>query len=126
MERAKINSFRDLRIYQKAFDLSMEIFELTKQFPKEETYSLTDQIRRSSRSVRGQTAEAFRKRKYPKSFSASLNGAEGEASETQNWIIFAYACNYINDETKLRIFQGYEDVIGMLVNMQKNSENWSF
>ena len=126
MERAKINSFRDLRVYQKAFELSMEIFILTKTFPKEELYSLTDQIRRSSRSVCGQTAEAFRKRKYPKSFSASLNGAEGEASETQNWILFAKACDYINEETKTRIFQGYEDVIGMLVTMQKNSENWSF
>ena len=116
----------DLRVYQKAFDLSMEIFVLTKTFPKEEIYSLTDQIRRSSRSVCGQTAEAFRKRKYPKSFSASLNGAEGEASESQNRILFAYACNYINEETKLKIFQGYEEVIGMLVNMQKNSEKWSY
>ncbi len=126
MEKAKISSFMDLRVYQKAFDLSMEIFVLTKTFPKEEIYSLTDQIRRSSRSVCGQTAEAFRKRKYTKSFSASLNGAEGEASESQNWILFAYACNYINEETKLKIFQGYEEVIGMLVNMQKNSEKWSY
>jgi four helix bundle protein len=126
MKKAKINSFIDLRVYKKAFELSMEIFTLTKTFPKEETYSLTDQIRRSSRSVCSQTAEAFRKRKYPKSFSASLNGAEGEASESQNWILFAYACNYINEETKTKIFQGYEEVIGMLVNMQKNSENWSF
>lgn len=126
MEQNKIKSFRDLRVYQKSFDLSMEIFELTKTFPKEEIYSLTDQIRRSSRSVCGQIAEAFRKRKYPKSFSASLNGAEGEASESQNWILFAFACNYINDETKTRILHGYEEVIGMLVNMQKNAENWAF
>jgi four helix bundle protein len=126
MEKEKITSFKDLRVYQKAFDLSMQIFELTKNFPKEEIYSLTDQIRRSSRSVCGQTAEAFRKRKYPKAFSSSLNGAEGEASETQNWILFAFACKYINQETKSEIFQGYEDVIGMLVNMQKNAENWSF
>jgi four helix bundle protein len=126
MEQNKIKSFRGLMVYQKSFDLSMEIFELTKTFPKEEIYSLTDQIRRSSRSVCGQIAEAFRKRKYPKSFSASLNGAEGEASESQNWILFAFACNYINDETKTRILHGYEEVIGMLVNMQKNAENWAF
>ena len=126
MEKAKITSFKDLIVYQKSFELAMQIFEITKSFPKEEVYSLTDQIRRSSRSVSAQIAEAFRKRKYPKSFSASLNGSEGEASETQNWIFFAFECKYINEETKNNIFKGYEEVIAMLVNMKKNSEKWSF
>ncbi len=79
----KIKTHRELRVYQLSFESGMEIFKLTKSFPKEETYSLTDQIRRSSRSVSGNIAEAFRKRRYPKSFIARLSDSEGEAAETQ-------------------------------------------
>ncbi len=125
MENKKIiNSFRDLRVYQKSFEVSMRIFHLTKSFPRDEIYSLTDQIRRSSRSVSGQIAESYRKRKYPKSFSSSLNGAEGEASETQNWLLYSEACGYANKETVAELFIDCENIIGMLVNMQKNAENW--
>lgn len=81
---SEIKSHRDLRVYQKAFENAMKIFEISKAFPKEEIYSLTDQIRRSSRSVSANISEAFRRRKYPKSFSNKLNESEAEAAETQN------------------------------------------
>lgn len=87
-------SFKKLLAYQKAFELSMEIFELTKKFPKEETYALTDQIRRSSRSVCANIAEAYRKRLYPKHFASKLSDADTENSETQVWIEFSISCNY--------------------------------
>ncbi len=125
MENEKhINSFRDLRVFQKSFEAGMRIFQLTKSFPKEEMYSLTDQIRRSSRSVSGHIAEAYRKRKYPKLFSSTLNGAEGEASETQNWLLYSEACKYIDNQTMVELFNQYENIIGMLVNMQKNADSW--
>ena len=85
----KIRSHRELEVYQLAFRAAERIFEISKSFPKEETYSLTDQIRRSSRSVCSNLAEAFRKRRYPKSFVAKLTDSEGEAAETQTWIDFA-------------------------------------
>lgn len=91
-------SFKTLLAYQKAFELSMEIFELTKSFPKEETYSLTDQIRRSSRSICTNIAEAYRKREYQKHFISKLTDADSENSETQVWIDFSYSCEYINLE----------------------------
>ena len=119
-----IKSFKDLRVYQKSFEMSMKIFLLTKSFPKDEIYSLTGQIRRSSRSVSGQIAEAYRKRKYPKQFSSTLNGAEGEASETQNWLLYSNACEYLNTETCEDLYKEYENIIGMLVNMQKNADSW--
>ncbi len=92
----KIRSHRDLDTYKLSFEAAMEIFELTKSFPKEEKYSLTDQIRRSSRSVCANLAEAFRKRKYPKHFISKLNDSESEAAETQTWLDFSLKCNYIN------------------------------
>ncbi|MDO9276282.1 MAG: four helix bundle protein [Lutibacter sp.] len=89
-------SFKTLLAYQKAFELSMEIFELSKCFPKEETYSLTDQIRRSSRAICTNIAEAYRKREYQKHFISKLTDADSENSETQVWIDFSYSCEYIN------------------------------
>ena len=89
-------SFKKLLAYQKAFELSMEIFELSKSFPKEETYSLTDQIRRSSRAICANMAEAYRKREYQKHFISKLTDADSENSETQVWIDFSNSCNYIN------------------------------
>ena len=119
-----IKSHRELNVYKLAFSSSMKIFRLSKSFPKEEIYSLTDQIRRSSRSVCSNIAEAFRRRKYPKSFSSKLNESEAEAAETQNWLDFAFECEYINIETHHSLDKEYENIIGMLVNMQKHPEKW--
>ena len=119
-----IKSHRELRVYQLAFGSAMKIYSVTKTFPKEETYSLTDQIRRSSRSVCSNIAEAFRRRKYPKSFSSKLNESEAEAAETQNWLDFALACNYITPEYNQELDKEYENIIGMLVNMQRHPDKW--
>lgn len=91
---AKIVCHTELRVYKLSFELGMEIYELSKTFPREEMYSLTDQIRRSSRSVSGNIAEAWRKRRYPKSFVAKLSDSDGEAAETQVWLEYALGCNY--------------------------------
>lgn len=91
-----------------------------------EMYSLTDQIRRSSRSVSGNLAEAFRKRKYPKSFVSKLTDSEGEAAETQVWLDYALECGYIESKTYAEIFDKYDHIIAMLVNMSLKPENWSF
>lgn len=96
---------KDLIVYQKAFSAAMEIFHLSKRFPAEEKYSLTDQIRRSSRSVNANITEAWRKRRYEKSFVNKLNDADGEAAETQNWLDFAFACEYIDKETYLDLYK---------------------
>lgn len=92
-----IKSHRELEVYQMAFNAAMEIFNLTKKFPAEERFSLTDQIRRSSRSVCSNISEAFRKRRYPKSFVLKLSDAESEATETQSWLEFSLACKYIDE-----------------------------
>jgi four helix bundle protein len=96
-------SFRDLTVYKKAFTLAMEIFEVTKKFPKEEMYSLTDQIRRSSRSVVACVGEAYRKRQYPAHFVSKTSDADMENSETQVWLDFSEACKYVDSETKLKL-----------------------
>jgi len=120
-----IKSHKELKVYQKAFSNAMEIFQLTKGFPKEETYSLISQIRRSSRSVNGNIAEAFRRRQYPKSFVSKLSESESEAAETQNWLDFSLACQYIAPEKHCILNEEYDNIIGMLVNMQKNPEKWT-
>ena len=120
-----IKTHRELRVYQKAFEMAMKIFEITKRFPKEEMYSLTDQIRRSSRSVCSNIAEAFRRRKYPKSFSSKLNESEAESAETQNWLDFSLACGYITREELKQLDIAYDEIIGMLVIMQKDPNKWS-
>lgn len=122
----KIKTHKDLRVFQLSFEAGMMIFNLSKSFPKEEMYSLTDQIRRSSRSVSGNIAEAFRKRKYPKSFISKLTDSEGEAAETQVWLDYALACGYIDNEAHADLFDKYDHIISMLVNMGIKSENWSF
>ena len=91
--------YQDLLAYKKGFEVAMEVFDISKSFPKEETYSLTDQIRRSSRSVCANIAEAYRKREYPKHFHSKLTDSDAENSETQTWLEFALACKYINEET---------------------------
>ena len=122
----KIRTHKDLEVYQHAFDAAMRIFEISKRFPKEETYSLTDQIRRSSRSVCSNLAEAFRKRRYPKSFIAKLSDSESEAAETQTWLDFAFSCSYITKEENTDLNMTYENIIGKLVNMSLKPENWSW
>jgi four helix bundle protein len=122
----KIRTHKDLRVFKVSFELAMEIFELSKSFPVEEKYSLTDQIRRSSRSVPANISEAFRKRRYPKAFVAKLSDAEGEAAETQVWLDFALKCKYISQEKHEDLNARYDNAIGMLVNMIISPENWSF
>ncbi|MHC1778121.1 MAG: four helix bundle protein [Lentimicrobium sp.] len=122
----KIRSHRELDTYQLAISLSMEIFEMTKKFPKEEMYSLTDQIRRSSRSVSTNLAEAFRKRKYPKSFVSKLSDSEAEAAETQVWLEYAMECNYIDEIFYTQLYEKYDQVLGKLVNMSMYPEKWSY
>ncbi|MDP3312724.1 four helix bundle protein [Lutibacter sp.] len=113
-------SFKNLLAYQKAFELSMEIFELSKSFPKEETYSLTDQIRRSSRSVCANIAEAYRKRLYPKHFISKLSDSDSENSESLVWIDFSNSCNYINSEQHQNLTtKGIE--VGKLINFMINN-----
>ncbi|MBX7171454.1 MAG: four helix bundle protein [Pyrinomonadaceae bacterium] len=115
---------QDLEVYRKAFETAMRIFELSKLFPKEETYSLNDQVRRSSRSVCANLAEAWRKRRYILAFISKLNDAEGEAAETQTWIEFAVRSNYMKTETGRELFKEYEEIISMLVSMQTNADSW--
>ncbi|MBW6492535.1 MAG: four helix bundle protein [Lentimicrobium sp.] len=122
----KIRTHRDLKVFQLSFEAGMEIFQISKAFPKEETYSLTDQIRRSSRSVSGNVAEAFRKRKYPKAFISKLSDSEGEAAETQVWLDYALKCQYIDEKTHKSLNDKYDHIIGMLVNMSLKPENWIF
>ncbi len=121
----KINNHRELEVYQKAFKAAMKIFELSKFFPNEEKYSLTDQIRRSTRSVCSNIAEAFRKRRYEKSFVAKLNDSEGEAAETQTWLEFSINCGYINKNDYDTLINEYENILGKLVVMSNQPEKWS-
>ena len=120
-----IRSYRDLRVYQNAFEAAMEIFEVTKSFPSEEKYSMVDQMRRSSRSVCANLAEAWRKRRYPKNFVSKLSDSEGEAEETRVWLEFSLSCRYINIETFERLDKKYDLILGQLVNMINNSEKWT-
>ncbi|MDQ0784342.1 four helix bundle protein [Chryseobacterium sp. W4I1] len=115
---------QDLKVFQQSFEIAMQIYTLSKSFPKEELYSLTDQIRRSSRSVSANISEAWGKRKYEKSFIAKLTDSEGEARETQTWLQFALAYNYINEEQFNNLNNQYNQIIGMLVNMMNQSESW--
>jgi four helix bundle protein len=124
MERRPITSHKELDVYKLAFDLSMKIFRLSKKFPKEEQYSLTDQIRRSSRSVCSNLSEAWRKRRYEASFVAKLNDSESEAAETQTWLDFAVACEYLEQPMAQEIAQIYDRVLAMLVTMINNPDPW--
>ncbi len=120
----KILSHRDLEVYQKAFQTSMQIFELSKAFPQEEKYSLTDQIRRSSRSVCANLAEAWRKRRYQAAFISKLADSEAEAAETQVWIEFAVRCGYMTRDDGNTLYRTYEEVLATLVGMINHPETW--
>ena len=102
----------------------MKIFHLSKGFPKEETYSLTDQVRRSSRSICANLAEAWRKRRYQAASISKICDAEGEAAETQTWIEFAVRCGYVDRDEAKSLFLEYEEVLAMLVSMISNSSKW--
>ncbi|MEN4761460.1 four helix bundle protein [Chryseobacterium sp. C39-AII1] len=119
-----IKFHQDLKVFQKSVEFSMMIFELTKSFPKEECNSLTDQIRRSSRSVSANISEAWGRRKYEKSFVAKLTDSEGQARETQTWLLYSWKCNYINEEQFISLNNQYNQIIGMLVNMMSQSQSW--
>ncbi len=114
--------FKKLIAYQKSFDLAMSIFIISKSFPKEETYSLTDQIRRSSRSVCANISEAYRKRRYSKHFISKLTDADGENSETNTWLDFALACEYIQEEAHKKYTEEVKE-IGKLINYMINNPN---
>jgi four helix bundle protein len=112
-----IRRHTDLEVYKRAFAAAMRIFELTKTFPKEERYSLTDQIRRSSRSVAANTAEAWRKRRYEGAWISKLGDSEAEAAETQTWLQFSVECGYLEKAVGVELYQEYDAILGMLVNM---------
>ena len=122
----KIRSHEDLDVFQLAYEASMEIYRLSLNFPKEERYALTDQIRRASRSVCANLAEAFRKRKYPKYFVAKLIDCEGEAAEAQVWLKYSRNCGYISDEVFLSLTKRYDRILGKLVIMGQKPENWVY
>ena len=124
VEHGQLKGHRDLKVYQLAYKLAIEIFNASKSFPKEEKYSLTDQIRRSSRSIAANVAEGFRKRQYPKMFVSKLADADGEATETQVWLDFARDCEYLLPARHLELIKGYEEVGKMLGTMMSMPEKF--
>ena len=120
----KINHHWELEVYKASVDLAMSLFECSKAFPVEERYSLTDQIRRSSRSVSAQISEAWRRRKYAGVFVNKLNEAEGEGAETQTWIEYAVKCGYLRRETGRDLHRKYLRVLNQLANMGNHPEKW--
>ena len=123
-EARKIESHRDLEVYRRAYRAAMEIFRVSKGFPKEETYSLTDQVRRCSRSVCANLSEAWRKRRYEGAFVAKLSDVEGEAAETQTWVAFAVSCGYLDRATGKALHDAYEQITRMVVAMINRPEKW--
>ena len=121
-----IKSHRDLNVYQNAFQAALEIYSLSKRFPTEERYALTDQIRRSSRSVCANIAEAFRKRRYEKAFVAKLSDSETEAGETQVWLEFALAHHLMNKKDYDNLYKKYDQIISQIVTMMNQPAKWSF
>ncbi len=122
----KIVRHQDLEVYKRAFRSAMDIFEATKHFPKEELYSLTDQIRRSSRSVTANIAESWRKRRYEAAFISKLNDAEAESAETQTWLEYSVKCGDMERETGKNLFTEYDEIIAMLLSMGNSPQKWVF
>ncbi|MBM4276583.1 MAG: four helix bundle protein [Deltaproteobacteria bacterium] len=123
-EAKRINSVRELNVYRLAFETAMEIFELSKRFPPEEKFSLTDQIRKSSRSVCTNLAEAWRKRRYKAMFINKLTDSEQEAAETQTWLEFALACKYIHQVTFKALDEKYEHIFAQIVTMERRADSF--
>ena len=120
-----IRSYRELRVYQNAFAAAMRIFELTKTFPAEERFSMVDQMRRSSRGVCSNMAEAWRKRTYPAHFVSKLTDCEGEADETRVWLEFSLASGYIADNAFAELDLKYDLILGQLVTMRTEPQKWT-
>ena len=119
-----IRSYRELRVYQAAFEAAMRIFELSKSFPPEERYSMTDQMRKSSRSVCANIAEAWRKRRYKAHFVSKISDSETEAEETRVWVEFARRCEYMKDDDAADLDNRYDGILGQLVKMATKPEEW--
>jgi four helix bundle protein len=120
----EIRSYKDLRVYGVAFEAAMRIFVLTKAFPSEERFSLVDQIRRSSRSVCANLAEAWRRRRYPAHFVSKLNDCEGEAEETRVLLEFARRCGYLTDAEASALDDEYDRILAQLVRMASEPDKW--
>jgi len=126
VRKRDIKHFRSLEVYKRAFAAAMEIFQITKSFPTEEKYSLVDQIRRASRSVCANLAEAWRKRKYIAVFKNKITDSMQEASETQCWLEFSLACGYIQHPLFDKLDKEYEQIISMLNSMELNAQKFCF
>jgi four helix bundle protein len=124
-ERKKIHTHFELEVYKKAFTAAMKIFKLSKAFPLEERYALTDQLRRSSRSVCANNAEAWDKRRYPAHWVSKLSDCEAEVAETQTWLKFALECGYLKPEHEIELHNEYNEIKAMLVSMILHPERWS-
>lgn len=120
----KVNDFRELEVYKKIFDLQQEIFDLTKRFPREERYSLTDQIRRSSRSIGANLAEAWKKRRYPAHFVSKLTDSDGEQAETIHWLNTSLACGYLTEDIHQDLMNRCEHIGRMLGAMIRDAKIW--
>ena len=121
----RIKKHTELEVYKRAFAAAMALFGASKIFPKEERYSLTDQGRRSSRSVCANLAEAWRKRRYEAAFVSKLSDAEAEAAETQVWIQFAHECGYLDRAQATDLYKDYDEILGKLVVMISKPEDWT-
>ena len=121
----KIRSYKELRVYQAAIEAAMRIFEITKRFPSEERFFMVDQMRRSSRSVCTNIAEAWRKRRYPAHFASKLSDSEGEAEETRVWLELAFRCGYITKTEADELDLAYDNILGQLVRMIEHPEQWT-
>jgi four helix bundle protein len=120
----QVKVHQDLDVYRRAFDAAMEVFVVSQSFPRHEVYALTDQMRRSSRSVCANLAEAWRKRRYRASFISKLSDAEAEAAETQVWIQFAVRCGYLNRDVGAALYRGYDRILATLVGMITHPDAW--
>lgn len=120
----KIKSYRGLDVYRMAMDAAMEIYQLTNNFPPAEKYSLVDQIRRSSRSVCANLAEAWRRRRYKAAFVSKLNDVESETEETRVWLEFSLRCRYIDESTFIALDKEYDNIMGKIVRMIMNPDDW--
>ena len=120
----KITHHWQLDVYKLSVEAGMRLYKLSKEFPREEMYSLTDQMRRSSRSVSGHIAEGWRRRRYEAAFCDKLNGGEGEAAETQTWIEYSVHCGYLTAKESREIHRVYDRILGKLVVMQNNPGSW--
>jgi four helix bundle protein len=116
--------YRELRVYQLAFETALRVFEMSKRFPPDERYSLTDQIRRSSRAVCSNIAEAWRKRRYPASFVSKLSDSDSESAETAVWLDFCKAFGYITEQERAELTDHYDHICSQLAIMMAEPEKW--